>query len=155
MSERLRTGSEIKIFEDVLSTYADVKRSDADVVASIGDRHITWSDVKVPMRGADYRATLAEFYIDNDEERLTRLQEYIDNSLMVDKAVAAGLKEDPEFIKRTAEYRKTHLINVHRDGLVNSWQPSDDELKTYFVDNMDKISIPEARKVQMVVVKTK
>jgi parvulin-like peptidyl-prolyl isomerase len=139
----------------VLSTRADIGRSDADVVASIAGKDITWGDVQVEMRGADYRATLAEFYLDSDEERLLRLQEYIDNRLMADKALAAGLKQDPEFIKRTAEYRKTRLINVHRNELVHSWTPSDDELKDYFVDNMDKISVPEARKVQMVVVATK
>jgi len=155
MRERLRAGTDIKINEDVLSTNADVDRSDADIVASIGDKRITWGDVKVPMRGADYRATLAEFYVDNDEERMARLQEYIDNTLMADKAYAAGMDKDPEFIKRTAEYRKTHLINVHRANLIKKWQPTEDELKTFFVDNMDKISIPEARKVQMVVVKTK
>jgi hypothetical protein len=155
MRERLRAGIDIKINEDVLSTKADVDRSDADIVASIGDKRITWGDVKVPMRGADYRATLAEFYVDNDEERMARLQEYIDNTLMADKAYAAGMDKDPEFIKRTAEYRKTHLINVHRANLIKKWQPTEDELKTFFVDNMDKISIPEARKVQMVVVKTK
>ncbi len=155
MRERLRAGTEIRLYEDVLSTDADIGRSDADVVASIAGKDITWGDVQVEMRGADYRATLAEFYLDSDEERLLRLQEYIDNSLMADKALAAGLKQDPEFIKRTAEYRKTRLINVHRNGLVHSWMPSDDELKDYFVDNMDKISVPEARKVQMVVVATK
>ena len=155
MSERLRAGTEIKINEDVLSTDADIGRSNTDIVASIAGKSVTWSDVELEMRGADYRSTQAEFFLDNDEQRLTRLQEYIDNRLMVDKAVVAGMKEDPEFIKRTAEYRKTHLINVHRKGLVNSWQPSDDDLKTFFVDNMDMISIPEARKVQMVVVKTK
>ena len=155
MRERLRAGTEIKIYKGVLSTGADIGRSDADVVASIGDRNITWSDVEVPMRGADYRTSLAEFYLDNEEERLLRLQEYIDNTLMVDKAVAAGMKQDPEFTRRTAEYRKTHLINVHRSTLINSWQPSDDELMTVFFDNMDKISVPEARKVQMVVVASK
>ncbi|RKZ69884.1 MAG: hypothetical protein DRQ44_02260 [Gammaproteobacteria bacterium] len=155
MRERLRAGTEIKIHEDVLSTDADIGRSDGDVVATFADRRITWSDVQVQMRGADYRASLAEFYLDNDEERLLRLNEYIDNTLMADKAVAAGMKESPEFIKRTAEYRKTRLINVHRNSLVRSWTPSDDDLKSYFVDNMDKISIPEVRKVQMVVVATK
>jgi parvulin-like peptidyl-prolyl isomerase len=155
LRERLRAGTEITIDEDMLSTASDVKRTDADVVASIADKRITWGDVKVQMRGADYRATLAEFYVDNDEERLARLQEYIDNTLMADKAIAAGMKKDPEFIQRTAEYRKTHLINVYRNTLVKQWQPSEDELKTFFVENMDKISVPETRKVQMVVVKTK
>ena len=155
MSERLRAGTEIKIYEDVLSTDADIGRSDGDVVASIADKRIIWSDVQVQMRGADYRASLAEFYLDNDEERLLRLQEYIDNTLMADKAIAAGMDKDPEFIKRTAEYRKTRLINVHRNSLVHSWTPSDDDLKSYFVDNMDRVSVPEVRKVQMVVVASK
>jgi parvulin-like peptidyl-prolyl isomerase len=155
MSERLRAGSEVKINEDVLSINADVKRSDADIVASIVGRKITWGDVNMQMRGADRRATLAEFYVDNDEERLKQLQLYIDNELMVEKALAAGMGEDPEFVKRTEEYRKTRLINVHRNNLIRGWTPSDDELKTYFVDNMDKISVAEARKLQMVVVKTK
>ncbi len=155
MRERLRADTEVTINEDLLSTSADVNRSDVDVVATIGDKRIYWSDVKVEMRGADYRATLAEFYVDNDEERLARLQEYIDNTMMVDKAVAASMNKDPEFIKRTAEYRKTHLINVHRANLIAQWKPSEDELKTFFVDNMDKVSVPETRKVQMVVVKTK
>ena len=155
MRERLRTGTEITINEDVLSTDSDAGRSEADIVATLAGKRITWSDVQVQMRGADYRARLAEFYVDNDDERLMRLQEYIDNRLMVDKAIAAGMDKDAEFIKRTAEYRKTRLINVHRANLINSWKPSDDELKTFFVDNMDKVSVPETRKVQMVVVKTK
>ena len=155
MRERLRTGTEITINEDVLSTDSDAGRSDVDIVATLAGKRVTWSDVQVQMRGADYRATLAEFYVDNDDERLMRLQEYIDNTLMTDKALAAGMDKDPEFTKRTAEYRKTRLINVHRANLIKKWKPSEDELKTFFVDNMDKISIPEARKVQMVVVKTK
>ena len=153
--ERLRAGTEVNINESVLSTNADVERSDADVVATIAGKPITWSDVQVQMRGADRRATLSEFYIDNDEERLKQLQMYIDNELMRDKALAAGMGKSAEFDKRTAEYRKTHLINLYRTGLIHGWQPTDDELKTFFVDNMDKISVPEARKVQMVVVKTK
>ena len=125
------------------------------MVAITGDKRITWSDVEREMRGADRRATLSAFYIDNDEERLNRLQTHIDNVLMVDKARAAGFDKDPDFHEQTAEFRITRLINIHRRGLINSWKPSEDELKTYFVDNMDKISVPEARKVQMVVLKTK
>jgi len=153
--ERLRADTEVKIFEDVVSTSADDERTENATIATIGDKRITWSDVEMLMRGADHHASLAEFYVDNDEERLQRLQEYIDNTLMVDKARSAAMDKDPEFIKRTAEYRKTHLINVYRSNLIAKWKPSKDELKTTFVENMDKISVPEKRKVQMVVVKTK
>ena len=155
MRERLRADTEIKIYEDVLSTGSDASRRDTDILATIADRRVIWADVEAQMRGADYRASLAEFYVDNDEERLEKLQEYIDTRLMADKALAAGMDKDPEFISRTKEYRKTHLINVHRSNLISKWQPTEDELKTVFVENMDAISVPEARKVQMVVVKTK
>ena len=155
ISERLRADARIGINEDVLSTGADVKRSDVDIVATIADKNIYWSDIKDQMRGADHRATLSAFYIDNDEERLKRLQAYIDNDLMLTRALAADMDKSEEFVKRTEEYRKTSLINVYRTALLHGWQPSEDELKTTFVDNMDKISVPEARKVQTVVVKTK
>jgi parvulin-like peptidyl-prolyl isomerase len=74
---------------------------------------------------------------------------------MADKARAAGMDKDPEFVQRTAEYRKTRLINIHRDKLIQGWQPSEDQLKTYYMDNVDHLVVPESRKVQMVVVATK
>ena len=155
LRDRLRAGTKVSINKTVLSTSYDLERKPTDVLATIGDRGITWSDVEVEMRGADYRASLSEFYIDNDQERLKRLNSYIDNTLMVDKARAAGMDKDPEFDRRTAEYRKTRLINIHRDRLIQGWQPSEDELKTYYMDNIDHMSVPESRKVQMVVVATK
>lgn len=155
LRERLRADTDIKIFEDVVSVDADDERTENATLASVGEKRITWSDVEVLMRGADHHASLAEFYVDNDEERMQRLQEYIDNTLMADKARAAGMDKDPEFVKRTVEYRKTHLINVYRSNLIAKWKPSEDELKATFVENMEKISVPEKRKVQMVVVKTK
>jgi hypothetical protein len=86
---------------------------------------------------------------------MKRLQQYIDNELMVSKARAAGMEQTPEFTRRTAEYRKTHLINVHRRGLIKAWQPTDDELQDYYLEHMDRIVAPESRKVQMVVVGSK
>ncbi len=155
LRDRLRTDTKVTINESVLSTRYDSERTPSDVLATIGDRDITWSDVEVEMRGADFRTSLAVFYLDNDEERLKRLNGYIDNTLMADKARAAGMDKDPEFTQRTAEYRKTRLINIHRARLIQDWQPSEDELKTYYMDNIDHLTVPESRKVQMVVVATK
>ena len=155
LRDRLRADTKVSINETVLNTSYDPKRTPTDVLATIGDRDITWSDVETEMRGADYRASLAEFYIDNDEERLKRLNDYIDNTLMADKARAAGLDKDPEFVQRTAEYRKTRLINIQRAKLIQSWQPTEDELKSYYMDNINHLMVPESRKIQMVVVATK
>jgi len=55
----------------------------------------------------------------------------------------------------TAEFHKTRLINIHRAKLIKGWQPSDDELRTYFMDNIDQLTVPESRKVQMILVATK
>jgi len=152
LRERLHEGVEITIDTSVADPANDSGRSATDIIATVGDQKISWGDLETVMRGADYRASLAEFYVDNDEERMNRLQDYIDNALMVSKARAMGMEQTPEFARRTAEYRKTHLINVHRDGLIRGWLPSDDELQDYYMDHMDSISIAESRKVQMVVV---
>jgi parvulin-like peptidyl-prolyl isomerase len=155
LRERLREGVEITIDAGVTNPDKDAARSDGDVVATLGGEQVTWGEIRPLMRGADHRASLAEFYIDSSEERMKRLQQHLDNRLLVSKARAAGLDRDPEFARRTAEYRKTRLINVHREQLLQSWKPSDDELENYYLDHQQQIVAPESRKVQMVVVKTR
>lgn len=153
--ERLRAGVEIRLNEDALNSSKDSERSDSEIIVYINDDiTIVWNDIKELMAGADKRATNAAFYLDNEEERLQRLDNVIDTHIMADKGRKAGLEKDEVFVKRTEGYRKTRLVNLHRGGLIHSLYPSQDELKNYFVENMDKISVPEARKVQMVVVKT-
>ena len=152
---RIRENVEVVIDDKVLSPDHDDERSDADVVASYDGHRITWSQVKGMMKGADQRAAREAFYVDSEEERQKRLERYIDNAIMSTKGYAAGLDSDPAFIKRTVEYRKTRLINTHRNNMINSWKPSDDQLRTYYVDHMDAIAVPERRKLQMVVLATK
>lgn len=155
LRERLRADVKIRLNEKVLDPSNDDERSDSEVIVSINDdMTVIWNDIKDMMHGADKRVTNAAFYLDNDEERLKRLDNIIDTRIMAKKGREAGLDKDEAYIKRTKEFRKTRLVNIHRGGLIHSWNPSDDELKDYFVEHMDKISVPEARKVQMVVVKT-
>jgi parvulin-like peptidyl-prolyl isomerase len=155
LRERLRAGTEITIEKGIADPANDSERADTDIIVTVGGQPISWGELQAEMAGADQRASLSPFYVDNDAERMKRLQRYIDNALMVSKARAAGLEQTPEFARRTAEYRKTHLINVHRDGLIHEWLPSDDELQDYYLDHMDSISAAESRKVQMVVVASK
>jgi hypothetical protein len=107
------------------------------------------------MQSANRNTSQASLYTGNYEERLTRLQQFIDNAIMTHKGRAAGLENDAAFVERASEYRKARLINEHRNGLIHSWNPSEDELKTYFADNIDKFTVPEARRVQMLMVKTR
>ena len=155
LRDRIRKNVDVTINEKVLSAEYDNKRSDADVVASYDKHRVTWSQVKELMQNANRNPTQSDFYINDYKERKTRLEQHLDNVIMALKGSAAGLEDDPDFIKRTAEYRKARLINEHRNGLIHSWNPGDVELKTYFDNNKDMFTVPEARRVQMVSVKTR
>ena len=155
LHDRLRADIDVVINDRVLSSAYDTQRSDAEIVATFDNHRINWSQVKDMMRGADPGAGPAAFYIGDDEERRKRLEQFIDNAIMTLKGYAAGLENDPSYIQRSKEFRKTRLINEHRNGLIHSWNPSDHELTTWFVNNREKIVIPEQRRIQMVVVATR
>ena len=155
LQSRIREGTTVKIEPDVLNPDGDKARTDDTVVATVDDTTITWGEVKELMHGADKRVESAEFHLDSDTERLKRLDVYINNRVMAIKGRAAGLESEPSYQVRTKEYRKTRLINLHRSQLISEWAPTDEELKVFFEANKDRISQPEMRKVQMVVLKTK
>jgi parvulin-like peptidyl-prolyl isomerase len=156
LSSRIREGVKVDIDHDALDPDKDDERTDATVVARIDDTiPVTWGEVKELMLGADRRSESAEFYLDTNTERRKRLDTYIDTVIMANKGRAAGLESDPSYLVRTKEYRKTRLINLHRSQLLQGWTPSDEDLKAYFEAHKDKISVPEMRKVQMVVLSTK
>ncbi|MGD8583568.1 MAG: peptidylprolyl isomerase [Gammaproteobacteria bacterium] len=155
MRDRLRENVDVVVNEKVLSVDHDKQRSDAEVVATYNKHRISWSQVKDLMRVDGQNSMMSAYYIESDSERRNRLEQYIDNAIMTMKGRAAEMDKDPDYLRHTAEYRKARLINEHRNGLIHSWNPSDDELKTFYVDNMDSFVVPEKRKVQMVVVKTR
>jgi len=155
LRERIREGVTVEIEPDVLNVDKDNTRTDDTTVVKVDNTAITWGEVREIMLGADKRAASAEFYLDSDTERLKRLDVYIDNLVMANKGRAAGLESDPSYVERTREYRKTRLINLHRGQLISDWTPSDEELKAFFEINKGMITVPEMRKVQMVVLKTK
>lgn len=155
LQSRIREGVSVKVEPDVLNPNRDEGRTDDAVAAHVDAREITWGEVKDLMRGADRQVEGVEFYLDSDTERLKRLDAYIDTVIMAVSARAAGLESDPVYLARTGEYRKTSLINLHRGRLLKGWSPSDEELRAFFEANRDRIIVPEMRKVQMVVLKTK
>ena len=154
LRSRIREGATVEIEPGVLNPDGDEARTDETVVARVDDTVVTWGEVKELMYGADKRVASAEFLLDSDTERQKRLDVYIDNRVMAIKGRAAGLESDPSYLERTGEYRKTRLINLHRGQLISEWTPGDEELKVFFDANKDRISVPEMRKVQMVVLKT-
>lgn len=152
---RIREGVQVEINAAVLDPDADTGRQDGDVVATIDTDTITWGEIKTRMRGADAHAGRAEFYLDAGTERRKALDQFIDGRILAAKGRTAGLEQNSSFRERTREFHKTRLINLHRSRLIASWQPSETELKEYFIAHREQITVPERRKVQMVVLATK
>lgn len=143
LRQRLRENIVVVIHQDILSSDYDAKRTDANIVANYDGNDVAWGEVKQLMTIDEQQSWSAAIYIDSDEERLRRLERFIDNAIMTKKGREFGLQKSPAYIKGVAEYRKALLIREHRKLLVRSWNPSEEDLKAYYLDNMDKIALSE------------
>jgi len=151
---KLREDAEVSVYQNNFSPAGDAGREDSVVVAEAGGETITWGEVKDRLVAAGKGAVQRDPLAMEVDARLTALQGEIDTRLLAQRARAAGLEADPVYRKRVAEYGKTRLINLHRGRLADKMQPDEAQLKAYFETNRDQISMPEFRKVQMVMVKT-
>ena len=155
LRQRLRKNVEVVIDEQVLSPDHDAKRTDADTVATVDKQPVSWSQVKPLMQVPEQHTTTTTSYIDSEEQRLNRLEQYIDNAIMRQRGREYGLEKDPVYLERVAEFRKALLINAYSNELIQRWMPSPDELKSYYSANRKMIVIPAARNVQRIIVATK
>lgn len=143
---RLREGVEVQIHEDHLDPEADEGRADDLVVATIDDKPVLWGEVRKVLGNPVNAGSMGR--------RLQALNRNIDHRILAQKGRAAGLEQDPTYAKRLAEFRKTRLINLHRGKLVEAMVPTEEQLAEYFNQNQDRITVKEARKVQMVVLES-
>ena len=142
----LREGTTVEINDAELDPLKDADRADTAVLATIDGKPITWGEVKERL-GSKVSSS-------SSDQRRAAVNALVDQRIMVNKAKANGLEQNPVYQARVEEYRKTRLINLHRANLVKTMEPTDEELRTYFESNRARITIPEFRKVQMVVLKT-
>jgi hypothetical protein len=142
----LREGVTVEINDAEMDPLKDAERAESTTLATIDATPLTWGEVKDQL-GATVSST-------SSDQRRETVNALVDERIMVVKAKAKGLEQDPVYLARLGEYRKTRLINLHRAGLVKTMEPSDEELRAYFEANRARITIPEYRKVQMVVLKT-
>jgi parvulin-like peptidyl-prolyl isomerase len=146
LRDHLREGVKVVVHEQELDPDEDQVRDANDVVASIDGQNIAWQEVRVPLSTPRNAGSM--------ENRLATLNRLIDMRLMTRKARQEGMEQDPAYLARVTEYKKTHLINIHRDALFRDWEPDDKALRAYFEKNRDQIRVKERRKVRMVVLKT-
>jgi len=151
----LRDGVDVIVYEENIDSSGDESRHDSAVVARVDGEAITWGEIKQQVIAADKGAMMVDILAMENTARLPALQREIDIHIMTRKAREAGLDQDPIHLGRFEEYRKTRLINVHREALAKTMMPSDEELKAYYDQNRDTIVVPEFRKVQEVVLPTR
>ena len=154
LRERVRQGVEITIDKEELDPAGDVVRPDSAVVAKVGDRPVTWGDAKGALLAESKRASMSGGRLDPVEARIGILDDIIDTRVMAEKGRSAGLDQDPAYQARVGEYRKTRLINLYRNQLLQTMEPAEDDIAGYYDQNKDKIAVREERKIQMVVLNT-
>jgi parvulin-like peptidyl-prolyl isomerase len=147
LRKSLREGVEIVVDQTKLDPKGDASRADSDVVARIDQETITWGQYKPQLANLKNSSTEAV--------RRDVLNELIDQRIAVKKARAGQLDQDPTYLAQVDEYKKVHLIAVYKAKLFPQLEPSDKEVREYFEKNKAKVQIPESRKIQMVVLKTK
>jgi peptidyl-prolyl cis-trans isomerase C len=146
MRERLREGHKTAINVTDLDPGDDPVRSNHEVVAELDGVEITWGEVRPALQRSHALQSV--------QVRIEALEKIIDNRIMAQNAKEAGLENDPVFRARFDEYSKTSLINLHRGRLIDSWEPTEQEIRDYYEANKDRIIVKEVRKVQMLVVET-
>lgn len=152
---QVRDGIEVTVHEDNLAIAGDADRADSAALAGIDGEPLTWGAVKDRIIAAGKGAVTADPLADEGAARRRALENEIDLRIMAGKAQAAGLDQDPVYKARTGEFHKTRLINMHRERLVKQVTPTDEQLKTFYETNKASLVVPEVRKVQMVVLKTR
>lgn len=152
--DQLREGIEVTVYQKNFQPEGDDGRADDVIVAEAGEETITWGEMGGMLTAAGIAATHRDPLAMVVDARLRVLQREIDTRLMAQKARAAGLHQGRVYQTRVNEYKKTRLVNIHRDSLARAMEPTDTELEEFFAANKSMITIPEFRKVQMLVLPT-
>lgn len=147
LQKQLRQGVEVVIDQTKLDSKGDAARAGTEVVARIGKETITWGELKKALpNSSKSNAEVA---------KIDTLNTIIDERIAANKAKAARLDRDPTYLAQVGEFKKVHLISLYKAKLLPEMEPTDREVKEYFEKHKEKIQVPESRKIQMVVLKTK
>ena len=150
LRDALRKEAKVTVFGTEIYPEGDAERADDVVIARTDALTITWGEVKDRLIAAGKGAVARDPIAMESDARLQALQSEIDLRLLAQKARVAGMEQDVSYQARYNEYSKTSLVNLHRARLVSKMEPDEAQLQAYFEANRSTITIPEYRKVQMV-----
>jgi peptidyl-prolyl cis-trans isomerase C len=152
---QIRDGVDLAVIEKNLAPDGDAERGADTPVAEIDGEPLTWGAVKDKVIAAGKGAVKADPLAIEELARRNALENEIDLRVTARKARAAGLDQDPLFKARAREFHKSRLTNLHRDRLLAQMEPAFEELRAFYEAKQGGIAQPEARKIQMVVLKTR
>jgi peptidyl-prolyl cis-trans isomerase C len=151
----LREDVKVVVHPENLAIKGDANRAENTPLAEVGPETITWGQISDKIIAAGKGAKIEDPSASEDKARRDALEHEIDLRIMVQKAKAAGLEADSLYQRRMQEYQKTLLTNMYREQLLKSMEPSNKALKAYYEVNRGRFVVPEARRLQIVLVKTK
>ena len=153
--DELRKGLAVDLYTGNLEPAGDADRADDALLAKFGEEIITWGDAKTQVVAAGKGATALDPLAMELDARQAALQKEIDKRIMAHRAREASLDKDPVYQSRLNEYRKTRLVNLHRQNLAREREPSAAQLQAYYEANRNSIMQVEMRKVQDVALETR
>ncbi|MGE5240379.1 MAG: peptidylprolyl isomerase [Bacteroidota bacterium] len=145
--KELRQGVAVAVDQARLDPKGDAARASNEVVASVDRETIGWGELRAAL--TDPRKS------ENAAYRGEILNDLIDQRIAASKAKAAGLDKSPVYLDRIREFGKVHLVSMYKAKLLPGFEPTDKAIQEYFAKNKENIAVPESRKIQMVVLKTK
>jgi peptidyl-prolyl cis-trans isomerase C len=152
---KIRDGIDLVIYSERLATSSESQLGDDTVVAEIAGNQLRWAEVQSQVQDASRGILAADPLVSRGEARAAALERVIDLHLMAERARDLGIDEDPVYRARVQEYRKSRLINLYRERLIDERMPTDAQLEAFYEANRGRFVEPEARRVQMVVLETK
>ncbi len=142
---RLRQGVKITIHKENLDPAGDEARAPLTPVATVGGEVIAWRRL-LPMLPATPR---------NVTDRTRAVNRLVDQHLLAKAARRAGLDQDERFQKALTGFRRQELVKLVREEIIAREGLSDAEVEKQYRDHIDLWTLPEQRKVQQIVVKTR
>ena len=123
-----------------------------DVLATIGDRKITMSDLDETIGYLD--AQRQQMVMQNPQLKEQLLRQIVQSIVLSDLAKKAGYDKKPDIIERLEFYNNSYFANEYlKREVVNTITVSEDDIKSYYDAHMDEFTTPEMVQVRHILIK--
>jgi hypothetical protein len=143
--QQWREGLDIEIRDEALDPAGDATRADDVVLATVGNRVITWGDAKARLGVATRRAAMSGGALDASTERRKVLDQLIDVPVMALRASEMGLDQEPAYLERVEQSENSGLTGFYYRMLAERVAPSNAEIEEYAREHADSFPVLDDR----------